>query len=118
MTTLKEHDVKADTIHRDPAFGKPDMSVLISTTVFSALGAFVGHYVGKFGEMNIKLGYRGLSTLLGTVTGGVLFGSVAGYSAMREQVKEKMQEHETPQTQAQYVDHRGSVQLSAHDKSL
>ncbi|MFZ4124950.1 MAG: hypothetical protein ACOYJ2_02610 [Rickettsiales bacterium] len=134
MTEQSEHHIKTKAIHRDPAFAKPDMSVFISTALFGVLGAFFGRYIGKSGEMNVGQGYRGLSTLLGTVMGAISFGGVAGYSAMRESVKEKMESDDVraseekaltvsraedlPQTHAQRVEHQGPVKTDALNKAL
>ncbi|MBN8542787.1 MAG: hypothetical protein J0M34_00805 [Alphaproteobacteria bacterium] len=134
MAELKEHEVKTKAIHRDPAFARPDASVLISTALFALVGAFIGRQVGKFGEMNSDMGYRGLSSLLGMVLGGVFFGGVASYSSMRAQVKEKMKSEQgripidadfsaphvthSPHTRAQHVEHQGPVKTASLDKAV
>jgi hypothetical protein len=79
--TEKEQDIDTGELHRSDMFSSGVRAVL-STVFFTAVGAVVGHFIGRWGE-DVKRAESGMSAMLGRWITGGLFGGLAAYVSLR-----------------------------------
>lgn len=87
MRTMETERTEQRDVHQSNTFYN-GVRALLSIGLYTAIGVFLGHYIGRWGEEVDRAG-RGMSTLLGRWMGGVGLGGLAAYTSLRGAAEEE-----------------------------